>query len=435
MIQEKVKEILTEKEPDRPKSQVEQFIDWLFDQYDYRFNVITQRPEYSQKDENIWYPVDDIFVNSLEVKARIYGFSKNMASMINTILKSRHIPHQNDIEIYFKNLPRPEKATINRDIIITPTIKAFFDKLKIREFESFDKQTLYKYFQKWMIATVNSALGKKPNDVMLVLMGDQGKMKTSFLRHLTPKVLHDKYYVEGHIDPSLTNNNTANYLCEKFIINIDDQLDQIFNKDFNSLKSIISVSQVTNRRVYSVYDKTRKRIASFVGSVNNTNFLIDSENRRYFVLNVEEIDPTYSTIDPNIMWAEAYFIAQKTDPYKVFQKEDYLMISNIANQYTVQSYEQFLLGKFFRPQPNDKYNTPLLMLASEITHELSKYTKDKLSIRKVGLELKRMRFEQVNSRTKRYDDQPRLFWRVYVKKEYVNEFLDYLESDVGCFVN
>lgn len=430
MIQEKIGEILQETEENkRPKSIIEQFIDWLFDQYDYRFNEITQRPEYSEKDENDWHPIDDIFVNSLEIQARIYGFSKNIASTINTILKSKLIPHQNDLELYFKKLPTPSNVIINDEQIITPTIREYFDRLKIRGFEKFDRETLYKYFQKWVIATVNSALKRKPNDVMLVLMGDQGKMKTSYLENLVPKHLKDKYYYVGHLEPSLTNHNTANYLCEKLIINIDDQLDQIFNKDFNSLKSIISVSQVTNRRVYSVYDKTRKRIASFVGSVNNTNFLIDSENRRYFVLNVEEIDISYSKTDINKFWAEAYYVAMKTDPYKIFKREDYLTISEIANQYVVQSYEQFLISKFFKPNKSEKFDTLIYIQPAEIAYELSKFTKEKISVRKIGLELKRHRFEQVNMRLRRFEFEPRLVYKIYINNKYQSEFSEYIETD------
>lgn len=435
MLTEKIESILNvdEEAKNKPKSNVEIFIDWLFDKYDYRFNEITQRPEYSPKDKDLWQPVDDVFVNSLEIEARIAGFSKNIVSLINTILKSKHIPHQNDLEIFFKRLPEPKDVYVNDGYFHTPTIKKYFEMLEIRESETFDREILYKLFQKWLVSAVNNVLKKRQNDVMLVLMGDQGKKKTSYLEHLVPKELKEKYYYVGHIEPSLTNNNTANYLCEKFIINIDDQLDSIFNKDFNALKSIISTTQVTNRRVYSVYDKTRKRIANFVGSVNNTSFLIDSENRRYFVLNIAEINPDYWNIDPKQIWAEAYYCAKHTDPFKIFTKDDYILINEIANQYTMQSYEALLLKRYFRPTPNDVYNIEIFMTASEISFEFSKDYREKFSTKKIALELKRNKFEQKNIRLKRYDHEPRLVYILYTKSEYINNFRMYIENEPFVF--
>ncbi len=43
-----------------------------------------------------------------------------------------------------------------------------------------------------------------------------------------------EFLICSHINPSLTDQNTSNFLTEKWFVNIDVQLETIFGKDFNS---------------------------------------------------------------------------------------------------------------------------------------------------------------------------------------------------------
>ena len=77
-------------------------------------------------------------------------------------------------------------------------------------------------------------------------------------------------------------------LAEKFLVNIDDQLDLI--KDLRYLKSMFTLDKVTNRKAFDKYNPNRARICSFVASVNSSEFLTDDQNRRYLVFSVKDID-------------------------------------------------------------------------------------------------------------------------------------------------
>src|SRR5690606_14798099 len=78
------------------------------------------------------------------------------------------------------------------------------------------------YLRKWLVACAAQAtIEKATNHTCLVLMGAQGKGKTTFLNALCPPELNHLLYT-GHIN--VTEKDTMNLLAEKFIINIDDQL-------------------------------------------------------------------------------------------------------------------------------------------------------------------------------------------------------------------
>lgn len=74
------------------------------------------------------------------------------------------------------------------------------------------------------------------------------------------------------------------------------------------------------------------------------------------------------------------------------------------------------------------------MNLSEIVFKLNQYTsKEKLSLRKIGLELKRKGFFQTHERINRFELEPRLVYTLYTKKEYFNEFSEYAANENNIF--
>jgi hypothetical protein len=310
-----------------------------------------------------------------------------------------------------------------------PTVRDYFDCLQLAN-PHIDKERLWNIFARWTIAAVNSALGIKHNDVMLILSGSQGLYKTSYLNHLVPNELgKEKYLVTGHIEPSLTNQNTANYLCEKFIVNIDDQLEVIFGKEYNSMKAIISIDRVTSRRVYAKFDRTRRRIANFVGSVNSNEFLTDNQNRRYFVIEVSNIDPAYINIDMCRFWAEALAVSKQIRPFDVYGRSVYMDIDAISTHYTHSSVEQSLISRLFSPHPTEGKTEELFMTNGEIALELQKFANKQLSQIKIANELKRLGYQRIT----KYDKDAkysRWGYLLYTKLEHAtSHFREYAEKN------
>lgn len=435
-LADKINEILDKKsrvDDKKAISQIELFMNWLFSNYEFRINSLSLKAEFRELGSREEFrELDDAQFNTISILAEINGFSKSMVEKLNRILISHYVPQVNELKDFFSKVEVLGRAArIDNDYFYMPTVRDYFDCLVLSD-ES-KKELLYMIFSRWVVACVNSALGIKHNDVMLILSGSQGIYKTSFLNNLVPRQLRDKYLVSGHIEPSLTNQNTANFLCEKFIVNIDDQLEVIFGKEYNSMKAIISADRVTSRRVYAKFDRTRKRIANFVGSVNGNEFLTDNQNRRYFVIEISKIDPAYKNIDMDRFWAEAYQISLKTEPYQIYTRDIYHMINEISQSFVHSSIEQSLIMRFFSPEKTDDKNVKLFMSSGEIQLELQRFTGKQLSNVKIGIELRRLGY----IRTIKYNNDKKYSRYCYILFTTMDHaysyFRDYLEKDEKVF--
>lgn len=280
------------------ETDLEKVIDYLNAEYMFQHNRITEERVFCKKqlalgEKNEWALLEEEDLNTIliEMKLNRYKVSKEVLTMI---IFSRLTKSVSPIADYLNGLSTRK-----------PTGKATFAAL-CKTITLANEPEYRKPFERllwrWLCANAACALGKKINDVCLVFIGGQGTGKTTWLNKLC--TLNDYGYC-GHIDPNTTNNETANLLAEKWLINIDDQLETIFGKDFNSLKSVISAPNVSNRKAYTRQAKKRARIASFVASVNSTNFLTDTQNRRYLCFEIDKINWELSNaINYDDLWAE-----------------------------------------------------------------------------------------------------------------------------------
>ncbi len=406
------------KKKNSPKMQIgiEIFINWLFEFYDFRINELTQREEYKVKGAEKWEQIDDRTLNSITLRASLEGFSNGIINKFRTIIKSDKVPMVNEIRLYFDKNKSKSKVSIDNGEITAPTIRKMFNMLQLQDAQDKDVEMYFNIFARYMIASVNSALKIKHNDVMLMLSGPQGTFKTSYLNYLTPSDLgKKKYLLTGHIIPELTNSNTANALCERFFINIDDQMEVIFGQAYNSMKAIISADQITSRRAYAVYGSTRTRIANFVGTVNGAEFLTDSTNRRYFVIDIEGIDKNYSKIDMNKFWKEAYELSKIINPYQVYGKAVYNEIIKIADSFVEESLELILINEYFKATPKDKHVVELFMTTGEVMRELQRNQPRTLHMYRISNELKRGNFTYKSNRVSRFP-YPRKGYILYCRQ-------------------
>ena len=115
---------------------------------------------------------------------------------------------------------------------------------------------------------------------VLVLTGEQGKFKTTFLDLLCPEELKS-YLFTGKIDPQGKDIQTL--IAEYLFINIDDQLKALNKRDENELKNLITTPRVKYRRPYDTYIEEYPHLASFIASVNGNDFLTDPTGSRRFL--------------------------------------------------------------------------------------------------------------------------------------------------------
>ncbi len=100
-----------------------------------------------------------------------------------------------------------------------------------------------------VVANAMNDLGCQ-NHVCLVLTGEQGKFKTTWLDNLLSPLTRQLSFT-GKIDPQ--NKDVLTLVAEYLFINIDDQLKALNKRDENELKNLITAPSVKYRRPYDVY--------------------------------------------------------------------------------------------------------------------------------------------------------------------------------------
>ena len=160
-----------------------------------------------------------------------------------SIIESSFSPRINPIQEYFKGLPLRDIGNIcgnnsgNSDScnhessgnnenncccdISSLSLKAIPDLASCVVVRNSDKWL--PYLTKWLVAVVANAMDDREcrNHTCLVLTGEQGKFKTTFLDLLCPPALHGYSYT-GKIYPQ--EKDTLTYIGQNLIVNIDDQL-------------------------------------------------------------------------------------------------------------------------------------------------------------------------------------------------------------------
>ena len=158
-----------------------------------------------------------------------------------------------------------------------------------------DEQFLFAaYLKKWLVAMVASWMDDKVvNNVMLVLIGEQGAYKTTWFAHLLPPQLREYFYTKTNSgmvskDDLLT--------LSQYGLMCWEELDSMQLKELNKLKAVMTMPSINERAAYAHYHENRPHLASFCGTGNNVQFLSDpTGTRRWLPFEVANICPHQSS--------------------------------------------------------------------------------------------------------------------------------------------
>ena len=240
---------------------------YLSSRYEFRYNTVLGRTEYRSKNDAHFSKVGRYEINTLRREldndVGIITSSDNLYS----IIESSFSPRVNPIQEYFKGLPLVDVSSSSPF-----SLKAIPELASCVVVRNSDKWM--PYLTKWLVAVVANAMDDREcrNHTCLVLTGEQGKFKTTFLDLLCPPALHGYSYT-GKIYPQ--EKDTLTYIGQNLIVNIDDQLKALNKRDENELKNLITCPMVKYRMPYDKYVEEHPHLASFVASVNGNDFLTD----------------------------------------------------------------------------------------------------------------------------------------------------------------
>ena len=370
---------------------------YLSSRYEFRYNTVLGRTEYRGKNDAMFSKVGRYEINTLRREIDndigIVTSSDNLYS----IIESSFSPRINPIQEYFKRLSATDIGNSNRDSgnDVSLSLKAIHDLASCVVVRNSGKWL--PYLTKWLVAVVANAMDDREcrNHTCLVLTGEQGKFKTTFLDLLCPPALHGYSYT-GKIYPQ--EKDTLTYIGQNFIVNIDDQLKALNKRDENELKNLITCPMVKYRMPYDKYVEEHPHLASFVASVNGNDFLTDpTGSRRFLPFEVLSIDINRAkAISMDTVYTEAKALLKSGFRYW-FDDDEIAELYKASEDFQVQTAEMELLLRCFEKPTEDNPNCTY-MTTTEIITYLGYYTHHSLSLKHMGEALKRSGFEKVSKR-------------------------------------
>ena len=250
----------------------------------------------------------------------------------------------------------------------------------------------YRYLRKWLVGMVASWLSDDVvNNVILVLIGEQGAYKTTWFNYLLPPPLKQYFYTKTNAnrmskDDILTLAQYALVCCE--------ELDTMRPAELNQLKAAVTMPSIDERAAYAHYHEHRKHIASFCGTGNNTQFLSDpTGNRRWLPFEVESIvSPRDHPFHYEGIYSQTLALYKSGFQYW-FTKEEIQELNRHNRQFETPHLERELVSLYFRV-PMESENG-MFMTSARAIQIIGTGISQKLSPTRVGLAFNELGFQRV----------------------------------------
>jgi len=221
-----------------------------------------------------------------------------------------------------------------------------------------------------------------------------------------PKELR-KYVADSKLDAG----KDDDILMTQKLLIIDDEMGGKSKQEIKRLKELTSKEFFTLREPYGHHNVTLRRIAVLCGT-SNDNMLINDPtgNRRIIPIHVESINhDTYNSIDKEQLLMEAYQLFANGYRYEL-NSADIAFLNKNTTEFEQIRLEQELIKRYYKTKEKARMGESVIYLqASEIKAYIEKQSGQKLSIWKMGQELKILGFEKIQ---KKIEGTPRQVYPV-----------------------
>ena len=375
---------------DSKTATVEEIKSFLDGHISLRFNEITSRVEYEipadNTDAHRFMPVNDRIVNSLW--SQMSTITRVNIQDMYRVIESDYVPVFNPFKEYLNNLSKPGEQDYIRELAQTVRVKGGEQEQKL----------WHLYLKKWLVGMVASWISEDVvNNVILVLIGEQGAYKTTWFNYLLPPPLKQYFYTKTNAnrmskDDILTLAQYALVCCE--------ELDTMRPAELNQLKAAVTMPSIDERAAYAHYHEHRKHIASFCGTGNNTQFLSDpTGNRRWLPFEVDSIlSPRDHPFHYEGIYAQALSLYTSGFQYW-FTKEEIQELNRHNKQFETPHLEHELVDLYFR-RPIDSELGEFISVARAL-QMISNGISQKLSAVNVGRAFSDLGFKRVRTNSSR----------------------------------
>ena len=381
---------------------VEDIKTYLSDHIYLRHNVITGRIECRVPTKDLWelgtdpfeaaqvdkwQPISDRIVNSLWT-----AMSRDKpvrAQDLFRVIESDFVPDYHPFRYYLENLPEWDGET---DYILGMSVS-------VQVKGDVEEQILFaNYLKKWLVGMVAAWIDPNVvNNVILVLIGEQGSYKTTWFNYLLPPELKDYFYTKTNAnrmgrDDLLTLAQYALVCCE--------ELDTMKSAELNQLKAAVTMPSIDERAAYAHFHEHRQHIASFCGTGNNVQFLSDETgNRRWLPFEIERItSPREVPFDYQGIYSQAYALYQEGFQYW-FSREEIQRLSQHNATFETPHTAHELISRYLRkPKPGEPSD---FLSATDILQLVGSNPVLKLTTNKIGRAMTDLGFERMRTGSER----------------------------------
>ena len=375
---------------DSKTATVEEIKSFLDGHISLRFNEITSRVEYEDPADNTdahrFMPVNDRIVNSLW--SQMSTITRVNIQDMYRVIESDYVPVFNPFKEYLNHLNKPGDQDYIHELAQTVRVKGGEQ----------EQMLWHLYLKKWLVGMVASWISDDVvNNVILVLIGEQGAYKTTWFNYLLPPPLKQYFYTKTNAnrmskDDILTLAQYALVCCE--------ELDTMRPAELNQLKAAVTMPSIDERAAYAHYHEHRKHIASFCGTGNNTQFLSDpTGNRRWLPFEVESIvSPRDHPFHYEGIYSQALALYESGFQYW-FTKEEIQELNRHNRQFETPRLEHELVDLYFR-KPTDSELGEFMSVARAL-QMISNGISQKLSAVNVGRAFSDLGFKRVRTNSSR----------------------------------
>ena len=278
---------------------------FLNENFDFRYNVLTDMPECKPKNTNTYRMIDKRMMNSLSYKAMMQGIDCKDAD-VKRFLFSDQIATHHPFQDYMASLPEWDGT----------------DRVTMLGARVSGNGMWLNGFHRWMLGMVAQWLGypaRCANALAPILISaEQGMCKSTFCSILLPEELRG-YYTDKF---AITSTSGCEQKISTFgLINMDE-FDQYTERMMTILKNLMQMKKVNYRKCFKAYFSDLPRIASFIGTSNEKSLLTDETgSRRFLCIEVEKpID--CSPIDYTQLYAQLKFELESGKRYWLSKEEE-----------------------------------------------------------------------------------------------------------------
>ena len=278
---------------------------FLTSRYRFRFNVLTEETEVANIANNLpdahlrYTKVDERWMNTLSMEAIETGIDC-WDRDIQRFVRSRRISEYHPFTAYFEQLPEWDG---------TDRVSALARRVS-------DDPVWVNGFHRWMLglsaqwmqfrsdannANRANSINRANSVAPLLVSSRQGLGKSTFCRLLMPDVLK-AYYTESYDLGSPASAEAKLAACG--LINLDE-FDKLSASKMPLLKNLMQASALNIRKAYKRSASALPRIASFIGTSNREDLLVDrTGSRRFLCVSLEHAIDCVTPVEHEQLYAQ-----------------------------------------------------------------------------------------------------------------------------------